>query len=364
MTDLVVRAGGILAVAFLLAGEARAEPHLAIRAGLSCASCHVNRTGGGGRTAYGASYGATQLPAPARSERAGPFDGAIHPRVRIGGDARAAYVGNFRGEAAYVGEYRLRGVNVYLALDVLEDRLTLYVDERVAPGGALNREAFVLLHGVRGGAYVKAGRFFLPYGLRLLDDDAATRRGSGFTFEASDTGVELGGLAGGWSWAASVTNGRDGAAEADNGKQVVGTLTLVRAEWRAGLSASTNDLPGPAKRELAGVFAGARAGPVVAIAAADFLRDVDDSGTATRGAAAHVEIDATPRPGLTLRGWWGAVDPDDATPGDGQTQLGGGVDWTPWPALQIRAYFRDRKGTAPSSGGRGDEVVAELHLYF
>ncbi|HEX6852747.1 MAG TPA: hypothetical protein VF139_15225 [Candidatus Polarisedimenticolaceae bacterium] len=364
MTDLVVRGSAALTLAGFFAAGVRAEPHLAIRAGLSCASCHVNRTGGGGRTAYGASYGATQLPAPARSERAGAFDGSIHPRVRIGGDARAAYVGNFQDDAAYVGEYRLRGVNVYLAVEVLEDRLTLYADERIAPGGALSREAFVLLQGTRGGLYAKAGRFFLPYGLRLLDDEAATRRGSGFTFEASDTGVELGGLAGGWSWAASATNGRDGGAEADNGKQFVGTLALVRAGWRAGLSASTNDLPGPEKRELAGVFAGARAGPIVAIAAADILRDVDDAGTATRGATAHVEIDATPRPGFTLRGWWGAVDPDDATTGDGQTQLGVGVDWTPWPALQIRAYFRDRAGTAPSAGGRGDEVVAEVHLYF
>ena len=98
----------------------RAEPHLAVRAGLSCASCHVNRTGGGGRTAYGTSFGAGQLPAPARSERGMPFDGALHARVRIGADARAAYIGHFRGESAYVGEYDLIELNAYLAVEVLE----------------------------------------------------------------------------------------------------------------------------------------------------------------------------------------------------------------------------------------------------
>ena len=364
MTEAARRSIAVLGFAAGIAGDVRAEPHLAVRAGLSCASCHVNRTGGGGRTAYGASFGAGQLPAPARAERGMPFDGALHPRVRIGADARAAYIGHFRGDSAYVGEYELVGLNAYLAIEVLEERLTLYADERIAPGGAVSREAFALLQGRRGGLYAKAGRFFLPYGLRLLDDEAATRRGTGFTFDAADTGIEVGGLAEGWSWAASVTNGRDGGAEADNGKQVVGSLALIRPGWRVGLSGSTNDRPGPEKREAAGVHAGARAGPIVALAAADLLREVDEAGAETDGMAGHVEVDWTPRQGWTVRAWWGAVDRDDVSSGDLETQRGVGVDWTPWPALQLRVYFRDRGGPAPSSEEPGDEAVAEVHLYF
>jgi hypothetical protein len=45
--------------------------------------------------------------------------------------------------------------------------LTFYVDEQIAPGGTLNREAYGLLTPANGKYTVKAGKFFLPYGLRL-----------------------------------------------------------------------------------------------------------------------------------------------------------------------------------------------------
>src|SRR6185503_9294188 len=154
---------------------ARAEPYLAVRAGLSCASCHLNRTGGGGRTAYGAGYGAATLPArwfPAETL----FDGAVGERLRLGADGRAGYVGHLPESGPYLGEFRVFEANLYGAVNLLPERLAFYLDERVAPGSAANREAFALLSSHRAGMYAKAGRFFVPFGLRLLDDDAATRR--------------------------------------------------------------------------------------------------------------------------------------------------------------------------------------------
>lgn len=345
-------------------GVARAEPYLALRSGLSCSSCHVNRTGGGGRTAYGASFGARTLAAVPKDGARVPFDGALHERVRIGSDLRAAYLGHFRGDEAYVGEYRIQEANLYLQVDVLEDRLALYADERFAPGGAANREAFLLVHGFRGGVYAKAGRFFLPYGLRLQDDEAATRRGTGFTFETSDTGIEIGGLASGWSWATSVTNGVGGAAEQDNGKQVVGTVAHVRNDWRLGGSFSTNDLPGKEKHEAYGLFAGARAGPFTVLAAADTLRETDDTGVEQEGESAHVQVDWTPVQGWTIRAWYGAYDRDDPADPEPREQRGIGVDWTPWPSFQLRAFLRDRRGTPVSEIASGDEVAVEVHLFF
>lgn len=362
--QLTIRFGawGVIVAAWAAGTAVRAEPYLAVRSGLGCASCHLNRTGGGGRNAYGSGFGARSLPW-GHGGSGGLFDGVVHERVRVGADLRAAYVGTLPDPGPYVGAYRTREANLYVAVDVLPERLTLYADERFAPGGAASREAFALVSFPRGGLYAKAGRFYVPYGLRLLDDEAATRRLEGFSFDDADLGVEVGGRGGPWTWAAAVTNGTDGAAESDNGKQVTATGGVVRPAWRVMASVTTNDLPGRLQRDVAGVWAGGSAGPIVVLAAYDRIRDTTAEGARTDGGAAHLEIDATPRAGLTLRGWSGRFDPDVDAAGVSR-QWGAGIDWTPWPGLQLRVFGRFRDGPADVAGARDDEAAAEVHVYF
>ena len=53
----------LLAGLLLSPAVARAEPWIALEAGLKCAACHVNPTGGGKRTEFGAQYAARELAA-------------------------------------------------------------------------------------------------------------------------------------------------------------------------------------------------------------------------------------------------------------------------------------------------------------
>lgn len=343
---------------------ARAEPLFAARTGLGCASCHLNRTGGGGRTAYGAGYGAQTLPwkkvAPAR----GLFDGAVGERIRVGFDARGGYQATFRNPGPYIGEAELTEANLYLGVDLLKDTLSIYVDEHVAPGGAASREAFALYAFDRAGFYVKGGKFFLPFGIRFQDDEVATRRATGFTFETSDIGAEVGMDDGTWSSGLAITNGTSGGAETDNGKQYCLIGARMFSAGRIGLSFSANDLPANARRSVAGAFGTYRVGPVSILTEADLIRDNDGTNPERRGGAGHVEVDILAATGLTVRAFGGAydLDRDDGVPR--LTQWGLGLDWTPLPGVQLRGLYRARNGPASVPGARDDEALVEAHVYF
>src|SRR5262245_52368261 len=120
-----------VAAAVVVPASVRAEPYLAVRQGLSCASCHLNRTGGGARTVYGAGFGRQTLPWKKLPDAGDPFDGVLTERVRLGADLRTQYLGTLQDPGPYVGEYRIGEANLYLGVDLIQERVTLYVDEHL-----------------------------------------------------------------------------------------------------------------------------------------------------------------------------------------------------------------------------------------
>jgi hypothetical protein len=65
---------------------------------------------------------------------------------------------------------------LYVNIEIPNSGLSLYIDQQVAPGSAINREALVMYKFEQGDLfddnYLKAGKLFLPYGLRIEDDSA------------------------------------------------------------------------------------------------------------------------------------------------------------------------------------------------
>jgi hypothetical protein len=69
------------------------------------------------------------------------------------------------------------------------------------------RELYALFRGLAHGAYVRAGRFRLPFGLRQEDHTSFTREALPYDAQKEDAGIEVGAVGKNWFGQASFTNG-------------------------------------------------------------------------------------------------------------------------------------------------------------
>ena len=367
----------ILIAAMLLApAVSRAEPYLAVRSGAKCVACHVDPTGGGKRTEFGNIYSQTALaeerldPATGRAEPAAEtgaqpalWTGKINDHLAVGSDLRANLQSTLVPNNPSTVAFDPTRAQVYLELKPIVDRLTIYLDERVAPGAATNRETYAMLRSANREAYVKMGRMFIPFGLRIEDDTAFVRQVSGTTFNSSDDGIE-GGLDGGpWSVHLAVTNGAGGAAETNRGKQITSLGTYVQPDWRVGASVSTN-FNGAAERKMQNFFAGLRTGIVSWLASGIY---VTDEGTPTgrlRQWATLVEANIEAAKGHNLKLTYEYYDPNADVREDQRERYSAVWEYVPFQFTQFRAGMRKNNGIPQNNAQNATELFAQWHAFF
>lgn len=346
---------GILA---LLTDVAAAEPYLAVREGIPCGSCHVNPTGGGLRTAFGNAYAQQQLPATPLPSQAPAWSGSLHERLALGANARVAARQTEFDDRDDNLNFGVDRVSLYLGADL--GRATLYLDQQVAPGGSLNREAWAKLEA--GNWYVKAGRMFLPFGWRLEDDTAFVREVTGVNMTQGDSGLEVGLDRGALSWQLAVTNGNGGAPEVDDGKLFTTRLAMVRRRWQAGISAFRNDTD-RGERTIAGAFLGVRTGRVTWLAEYDHV-DSDGATAADRQeegiALLEANIAFTPGHNLKLTGEGRFF---EGEPSD-RFRWSVVYEYFPWPFTQLRLGARARDSNADDAALNSEEAFLQLHVFF
>ena len=270
-----------LVVASLLVGVAllpkvgSAEPYLAVESGLKCANCHVNPSGGGKRNLFGTLYARNQISARAIDlvEGRAPWTGDVVSRwFAVGGDFRGGYssvdVPGFEKET----ETDVFRTTVYAEVRLLPNLLSLYADQKIAPDDSENREAYLLLTPMQGKFTVKAGQMFLPFGLRLQDDNTFVRQATGVNFLTPDDAIEFGMELAKWSTQVAVVEGEDGADD-----QISASAVYVQPKWRVGASVnSSEDAFG--EREMQSVFGGLKTGPISWLAELSVISDKEPSG--------------------------------------------------------------------------------------
>lgn len=378
----------VAAVAFvalaLAAAPARAEPYFMVRAGAKCNDCHTNLTGGGKRTSFAYIHARDilhdlqLLPVPPGVKA---FNGQLHEYVSIGGDLRVrnstVFQDRFRRtgnvprnrvfrESVTSNDFDVNEFLGYLQVDLLPEFVTMYGDFNLN-GGVTNREAFGLVRGfLPYDTYLKAGRFFPTYGLRVQDDEAFIRGRTGFTFTNPDEGVEVGFAPGPFFLATSITNGPAGDKDVQatvNGYAVFQDVPVVRNVLAGASYARQTD-----KRWTAGIYAGANLWRFTYLAEFDLIDDRTVGSQARRDQyAAYAELNLLLLEWLNLRGTFDFVKVSRA-----QDQSRWAIGAEPFINRFIQPRIQYRINNGPPRPGRQPnelvenqaELVLELHFWF
>lgn len=368
-------------VLLVLAGRARAEPYFMVRSGAKCNDCHTNQTGGGKRTAFAHIHAhdilhdLDLLPVPAGVKA---FNGEINSYLSLGGDLRVRNTTifgdrpNARGrvpnnrafrrsvESNATDIFEARG---YLQVDLLPDLVTFYYDGDAADG-VTTREVFGLVRGfLPWDTYVKAGRLFPAFGLRVQDDEAFIRTRTGYTFQNPDEGGEIGFAPGPFFVAASVTNGSNSPAgnkdvqSAINGYGVFQDVPVVR-NVLAGLSFARQSN----KRTVAGFYAGSNLWRFSYLGELDLIDDRALSSVGKRDQyAAYGELNLLLLDWLNLRGTFDFV---KVSHDQDQTRFAIGAEPFINRVLQPRIQYRINNGVPSQPTQNRAELWLELHFFL
>jgi hypothetical protein len=351
----------------LLHGNLYAEPYFAARTGFKCSQCHVNRTGGGKRTDYGVIYSQYKLMmANAMSEKqAFSFDPKLSNSVSIGA--------NFRVEPTYTLKYTtkpqdaakvpavqgekfetapIRESNLYFQVDLVKDVLTYYADV----SGATIREMWGMLQ-FGPSYYIKAGQMLLPYGIRLMDDDAFVRNVPGYTYGVSAPSIEVGIEPGPLSLIVNANDGRISSV----GYFVFREMPMALRTIRLGGSYSV-PVPKVDRRSnnSMGVFGMASMGMFSILAEHDLTKK--DSINKVED---YVEVDFLPMQGLNFKVVMEWMTPNKLAQGhNGRRRLTLGVEPYVMQFMQLGLYYRKNDFVPQAGSENQDQVVGRVHVYF
>jgi hypothetical protein len=280
-------------------------------------------------------------------------DGMLSDMVSMGANFRVDNETLFESEtsqgdrAETSNEFRISEANVYFQVDLIPSILVFYIDQTLTPLTA-NREAFGLLQGLPGDSYVKMGRMLLPYGLRLLDDDAFIRNRTGYTYDRHDKGAELGLEPGPLSLVGNVTNTRT---------SVVGSV--VYQHWRLGGSWARETTR--SNSNSVGAFGGVTLGRLTLLGEADFITEGD-----TDKIAVMTEISFLVLKGMNFKTVYEFFDGDRDIPNenDGQTRLTLGVEPFVTQFLQVGLFYRSNNFIPQNLSQNQDQLVLQFHAFF
>ena len=344
-------------------GAAMAEPYFAVQTGLKCMSCHVNPTGGGMRTEFGSAWGQNVLPAQYVDVGTDRWTGKVSKYLGLGANVRATATYTDTPHQPAQSQFDLDEARLYVELAAIPDKLSVYFDQHIAPGGSTNLEAYGRYWWGNRTWYVQAGQMYLPYGLKLEDDSAFIRAEPGINFATPDKGVQLGLETAQWSAQLAITNGTASGPEEDQGKQYSLRAEYVQSVWRAGASANFNDAES-GNRKMANLFAGVRTGPIAWLGEADYIIDKGFAEGERKQWVGLIEANWLMRQGHNLKLTAEYFEPDSAVDEDERARYSAVYEYTPVQFLQLRLGARLYDGIPQNNLDNRALAFAQVNAYF
>ena len=361
---------GILLSCILISFSIKAEPYLAIKNNLQCAACHVNPNGGGLRNDFGRIYGQNLLPA-----KASGYDSTKLARLTqylsIGADSR--FNANFEKtdqEAENTSKgFEVSSAQLYLNIQIPNSGLSFYIDQQVAPGSAINREALVMYQFKKNdlfdGSYIKAGKLFLPYGLRIEDDSAFIRQATGMNFDNSDNGVEYGINHQNTSANFYVSNGTSQSSNNDDSLLYGMRVEHLFSKFRLGASAVLND--GEQQVQMLNLYGGSTWRDFTFLAEVDYIT-IERANSVNQQdisqLATLAEVNYQWRQGWNLKLTAEYFDPDQDVNEDEQTRFSFITEYTPISNVQLRLGLRLKQDIPQKPQQNSDLLFIQSHFYF
>ena len=348
----------------------QAEPYLAIKNNLKCAACHVNPNGGGLRNDFGKIYGQSLLPAAANS-----YDNAklakLMQYLSVGADARfnATFQKTEQAENNTSQSFEISSAQVYINIKIPNSNLSLYVDQQVSPGSAINRETIVMYQFEQGesiqDSYIKAGKLFIPYGLRIEDDSAFIRTATGMNFDNSDNGVEYGFNYKNTAINLYVANGTSQATNNDDSFLYGMRFEQLFSNFRIGSSIALND--GDKQVQMFNVYGGMQWRDFTFLAEIDHItleaaNNVNQQDITQLISLA--EINYQWKQGWNFKLTAEYFDSDDDVSENEQTRYSFISEYTPISNIQLRLGFRATQDIPQKPQQNYDMVFMQSHFYF
>ncbi|HSC14886.1 MAG TPA: hypothetical protein VLI71_07195, partial [Gammaproteobacteria bacterium] len=254
-------------------------------------------------------------------------------------------------------EWAVSRSTVYAEVRLVPQLLSLYADQKIAPDDSENREAYLLLTPLQGKITLKAGQMFVPFGLRLQDDETFVRQATGVNFLTPDDGVEVGLELAKWSAQLAVIEGENGADD-----QLSSSAVYVQPKWRIGASINTSE-DAFGDRTMQSVFGGLKTGPISWLAELSLIADEAPAGD-NDSYATLLEGNYRLGKGHNVKLGYEFLEPNEDRDEDEQERYSLVWEYNPIQFVQSRVGVRRYNGIPNITASNRDELFAELHVYF